>query len=426
MCIDYRRLNKVRVKDPYPLPNIEELISTLGASTFITTLDLSKGYYQVPVKPEDISKTAFMTPKGKYEFLTKPFGLVSAPSTFQTLMDEVLDGIQERTLAYLDDIIIHSENWEDHLAHLEEVFTRLRKAGLIIKEKKCTFASGSCDYLGYVVGSGTVQPISAKVAAIRDYAAPQTKKDVRLFLGLCGYYRKFIADFATVATSLSNLTRKGEPNKVNWTDKCEVAFKQLKESLMQAPILVTPDWSLPFVLQTDASATGLGYVLSQINAKGEEHPIAYASKKLLQSEKNYSSIEREMLAIIKGIKHFRTYLEGTHFLIQTDHNPLTYLANLKDNHGRQARWALSLQPYDYSVVYRKGKDNANADGLSRDQGSLCKVREVSGLTALTDILSPDQSDSPPPNWNKKTINYKMTGCIENGHFKGPKNADDVP
>ena len=214
-----------------------------------------------------------------------PFGLVSAPSTFQRLMDEVLDGIQEHTLAYLDDIIIHSENWEDHLAHLEEVFSRLRKAELTIKEKNCTFASGSCDYLGYVVGSGTVRPISAKVAAIRDYAAPQTKKDVRSFLGLCGYHRKFIADFAAVATPLSTLTRKGEPNKVNWRDKCEVAFKQLKESLMQAPILVTPDWSLPFVLQTDASATGLGYVLSQINAKGEEHPIAYASKKLLQSEK---------------------------------------------------------------------------------------------------------------------------------------------
>ena len=138
------------------------------------------------------------------------------------------------------------------------MFSRLRKAGLTIKEKKCTFASGSCDYLGYVVGSGTVRPISAKVAAIRNYAAPQTKKDVRSFLGLCGYYRKFITDFATVATPLSNLTRKGEPNKVNWTDKCEVAFKQLKESLMQAPILVTLDWSLPFVLQTDASATGMG------------------------------------------------------------------------------------------------------------------------------------------------------------------------
>ena len=220
-----------------------------------------------------------MTPKGKYEFLTMPFGLVLPPSTFQRLMDEVLDGIQEHTLAYLDDIKIHNENWEDHLAHLEEVFSRLRKAGLTIKEKKCTFASGSCDYLDYVVGSGTVRPISAMVAAIKDYAAPQTKKDVRTFLGHCGYYRKFIADFATVATPLSNLTRKGEPNKVNWTDKCEVAFKQMKVSVMQAHILVILDWSLPFVLQTVASATGLGYVLSQINSKGEEHPIAYASKK---------------------------------------------------------------------------------------------------------------------------------------------------
>ena len=309
MCVDYRKLNKVPVNDPYPLPNIEELIANFGSSRFITTLDLAKGYYQVPVTPKHQEKTAFVMPYGKYEFVTMPFGLISAPSTFQRLMDEVLDGLHEFTVVYLDDILIHSQTWDQHMKyldtvftkpddflihsqtwdqhmkHLDTVFTKLRKAGLNVKERKCTFASGSCVCLGNVVGNDSVKPMDCKVSAVKNFREPQTKKDVRSFLGLCGYYKKFVPNFSTVATPLSELTRKNITKKVIWTTKCDQAFLELKEALTRAPILMTPDWTLPFILQTDASSTALGYVLSQVNSKGEEQPIAFASKKLLPSEK---------------------------------------------------------------------------------------------------------------------------------------------
>ena len=221
------------------------------------------------------------------------------------------------------------------------------------------------------------------MSAVKNFREPQTKKKVKLFLGLCGYYRKFVPNFSTVASPLSELTRKNMPKRVVWTTKCDQAFWELKEALTRAPILMTPDWTLPFILQTDASSTGLGYVLSQVNSMGEEHPIAFASKKQLPSERNYSAIEREALTIVKGIKHFRMYLEGTTFTIQTDHNPLTHLGNLKDSHGRLARWALYLQPYDFTIVHHSRKPNSNADGLSRDQGSPSKVGEMSGAPTLT-------------------------------------------
>ena len=351
MCVDYRKLNKVTINEPYPLPNIEDLIANIGSSKFITTLDLTKGYYQVPVNPQHREKTAFVTPYGKYEFLMMPFGLISAPSTFQRLMDGLLNGLHDFTVAYLDDIIIHSDTWENHLNHMEIVFDKLREAELKLKERKCTFGSGSYIYLGHVVGNGLVQPMECKVEAVKTFKQPKTKKDVRSFLGLCGYYRKFIPNFSSIATPLSDLTRKSMPKQVKWNEKCDKAFIELKEILTRAPILVMPDWTKPFILQTDASAFGLGYVLSQIDGTGEEHPIAFASKKLLQSERNYSAIEREALAIVQGVKHFRTYLQGSKFTIETDHNPLTQLGNLKDSHGKLARWALSLQQYDFTIVH---------------------------------------------------------------------------
>ena len=201
------------------------------------------------------------------------------------------------------------------MKHLTIVFDRLRAAGLTVKQRKCTFGEANCVYLGYIVGSRQVQPMEGKVTAIRDFERPRTKKEVRSFLGMCGYYRKFISNFSTIATPLSNLTRKNVSNKVVWGKECQQAFDRLKGALMQASVLVTPDWSRPFILQTDTSAYGLGYILSQLNSQGEKHPIAYTSKKLLPSERSYSAIEREALAMVKGVKHFRTYLEGNSFTI---------------------------------------------------------------------------------------------------------------
>ena len=349
MCVDYRKLNKVTINDPYPLPNIEDLIANIGLSKFITTLDLTKGYYQVPVNPQYREKTAFVTPYGKYEFLMMPFGLISEPSTFQKLMDGLLNVLHDFTVAYLDDIIIHTDTWENHLNHMEIVFDKLREAGLKVKERKCTFGSGSCIYLEHIVGNGLAQPMECKVEAVKTFKQPKTKKDFRSFLGLCGYYRKFIPNFSSITTPLSDLTKKSMPKQVKWNEKCDKAFIELKE------------------------------------VTGEEHPITFASKKLLQSERNYSAIEREALTIVQGVKYFRTYLQGSKFTIETDHNPLTQLGNLKDSHGRLVRWALSLQQYNFTIVHRSGSKNANADGLSRDQWSLPKVGGVSGIpTLITD------------------------------------------
>ena len=224
-------------------------------------------------------------------------------------------------------------------------------------------------------GCGTIESMECKVLAVQRFAQPRTRKQVRSFLGLCGYYKKFIPEFSTVASSLSDLTKKNMSKSVKWTSQCEKAFGQLKQALSKATVLITPDWDKPFILQTDASATGLSNVLSQINADGEEHSIVFGSKKLLPREINHSAIEREVLAIVKGIQHFRTHLEGTSFKIETDHNPLTHLSTLKDSHGRLARWALSLQPFDFRIVQRSGKANANADGLSRDTRGLFLRRE---------------------------------------------------
>ena len=279
MCVDYRKLNKVTVNDPYPFPNIEDMIANIGSSKFITTLDLTKGYYQVPVNPQHREKTSFVTPYGKYEFLMMPFGLISAPSTFQRLMDGLLNGLLDFTVAYLDDIIIHSDTWENHLNHMEIVFDKIREAGLKVKERKCTFGNGSCIYLGHVVGNGLVQPMECKVEAVKIFKQTKTKRDVRSFLGHCGYYWKFIPNFSSIATPLSDLARKSMPKQVKWNEKCDKAFIELKEVLTRAPILVMPDWTKPFILQTDASAFGLGYDLSQIDGTGKEHPIAFATKK---------------------------------------------------------------------------------------------------------------------------------------------------
>ena len=203
MCVDYRMINSITTGDPYPIPHIEELIDNIGRATFVSMLDLTKGYYQVPMEQSSKEKTAFITPYGKYQFITMPFGLISAPSTFQRLMDHVLQGLHHFASAYLDDILIHSISWEEHIQHLTLVLERLRAAGLCIKEKKCNFGVSTCVYLGHVVGRGEVRPMECKVQAVMKYAQPKTKKQVRAFLGLCGYYRHFIPSFSTIASPLT-------------------------------------------------------------------------------------------------------------------------------------------------------------------------------------------------------------------------------
>ena len=364
ICIDYRKLNAVSCSDAYPIPRIDDLIDLLGTATYISTLDLAKGYWQVPLSPDAAAKTAFPSPIGLFEFTVMPFGLQGAPATFQRLMDSVLADLSF-CAAYLDDVIIFSKSWMEHVVHLERVIERLEKAGLTFKASKCQIGMRECVYLRHVVGNGCVKPESSKIEAVSSFPVPRTKKQVRSFLGLSGYYRRFIPDYASVAAPLSDLTRKSLPKEVNWTEKCHKAFGTLKQYLEGSPILKNPDFSCGFVLQTDASDYGVGAVLSQADDDGVEHPVAYYSRKFLERERRYSTVENECLAIKLSIQAFKVYLLGRHFVVQTDHHALTWLHRLKENNARLSRWSLALQPYDFEVKYRAGKLNGNADALSR-------------------------------------------------------------
>ena len=365
VCVDYRRLNSVSQADAYPMPRIDELIDRLGKARYISTMDLSRGYWQVPVETASRDKTAFATPRGLFQFRVMPFGLHGAPATFQRLMDRVINGLDDFAAAYLDDLIIYSATWKEHLAQLRVVMERLRAAGLTAKPPKCQLGMSRCTYLGHVVGNGLVCPEPSKIQSVETFPTPANKKQVRRFLGLTGYYRKFIPDYAKIAAPLTDLTRKNKPNQVLWTAECDMAFQELKSILCSSPVLASPDFTRSFILQTDASERGVGAVLSQCDGDGQEHPIAYFSRKLLPREEHYSTIEKECLAIKLGVQAFRVYLLGRPFLIQTDHRALEWLDRLKDNNHRLTRWSLALQPYQFTVTYRAGKANSNADALSR-------------------------------------------------------------
>lgn len=364
MCTDFRRLNSVTKDDAYPFPHTEELIEKAAAGRWCTTLDLSKGYYQVPIAPTDIEKTAFITTAGKFEYTVMPFGLKNAPSVFQRLMDKVLKDCPFAS-AYIDDVVITSSTWEEHLSHIRQTLQALQAAHLTVKLVKCCFAAAQIQFLGHLVGRGDIRPQRLKTLAVREYKQPKTKKDIRVFLGMAGYYRRFMPNFASVTAPISKLLKKGHPEKVIWKEEQQSAFEQVKEWMTSDPVLTAPDYSLPFTLQTDASFSGLGAVLSQTDKDNKEHPVAFWSRKTLDRETRYSASEVECLAAVEAIKHFAHYLHGAHFTLVTDHRALTSLQTMRNDNPRLTRWSLALQPFSYSVVHRSGQANSNADGLSR-------------------------------------------------------------
>lgn len=294
-----------------------------------------------------------------------PFGLSGAPATFQRLMDCLLQGMEQFAAAYLDDVVVFSETWQQHCAQLRQLLCRLREHGLTAKPAKCQFGMAQCVYLGHVVGGGHVSPEASKLAAVEAFPTPTTKQQVRAFLGLTGYYRRFIRDYATLVAPLTDLTRKSAASRVTWTPQCQQSFEELKRLLCEAPVLHSPIISRPFLLRTDASDRGVGAVLAQCDDEHCEHPIAYFSRKLLPREERYSTVEKECLAICLAVKAFRVYLLGRPFVIQTDHRALPWLDRLKDTNSRLTRWSLALQQYTFRVEHRSGRSNTNADALSR-------------------------------------------------------------
>ena len=365
VCVDFRKLNAKSKMDAYPMPRVDDMIDLVGSARYVSTLDLTKGYWQVPVREEDRDKTAFSTPFGLFQFKRMPFGLHGAPATFQRMVDKLLNGMQDSAGAYIDDVVVYSDTWEEHLQHLRQVLERLKKVQLTAKLRKCQFGTARCVYLGHVIGGGQVRLEEAKVEAVASYPIPTTKKGVRSFLGLTGYYRKFIPDYATIATPLTDLTRKNQPVRIQWSKECDAAFNTLKARICSRPVLASPDFTKEFILQTDASDRGVGAVLSQLDNDGNDHPVAFFSKKLLPREEKYATIEKECLAVKLGIQAFKTYLSGRHFVIETDHRALEWLDRIKDSNARLTRWSIFLQDYDFTIRYRPGQCNGNADAMSR-------------------------------------------------------------
>ncbi len=347
-----------------PMPWVDDLLERIGRAKYITTLDLCKGYWQVPLEPTSRPYTAFRTPIGLYQFTVHPFGLHGAPATFQRLMDRVLQGCEEWCAAYLDDVVIHSNSWQEHLQHLRQTLEKITKAGLMLNVGKNEWARQEANYLGYHLGNRQLCPQVNKVEAICQSPRPKTKKEVRSFLGLVGWYKRFVLNFASIAAPLTNLLNKGVANPILWTEDCEAAFKTLKEKMCSSPVLQSPDFTESFLVQVDASAKGLGMVLVQ-GTQGNEKPVVYLSRKLLPRETRYSAVEKECLAIKWALESLRYYLLGREFSRETDHRALIWLHSMKDHNARVMRWYLSLQPFNFKVRHRPGRLNIVADYLSR-------------------------------------------------------------
>ena len=363
-CVDYRKLNKVTRKDAYPLPRIDDTLNTLAGAQWFSTLDLVSGYWQVEVDPNDRPKTAFCTTEGLFQFKVMPFGLCNAPATFQRLMDLVLAGLQwSHCLVYLDNVIVIGRSFTEHLQNLQAVFKRLRQAGLKLKPSKCSLLQQEVQYLGHIVNREGISVDPGKVEKVLTWPVPQNVQEVRQFLGFCSYYRRFIQNFADIARPLHRMTEKNA--KFKWTHEAGTAFEHLRKQLTTTPVLVYPDFKTEFVLDTDASGSGIGAVLSQLDSQGKERVVAFGSRLLSKSERNYCVTRRELLAVIFFTNQFRPYLLGRHFQLRTDHGALTWLMNFKEPEGQMARWLEKLQEFDFEIRHRRGRKHTNADALSR-------------------------------------------------------------
>ena len=392
LCVDYRKLNHITVRDAYPLPRIDETIDSLHGCSLFSTFDLISGYWQLELDEEDRCKSAFSTPMGLFQFNVLPMGVCNGPATFQRAMERVLNELLTTSKApicrvFFDDVAVASSSTDDHFAMLRQVFSKLRTAHLKLKLSKCHFLRDKVDFLGFRVSKEGVSTCEDKVNAVKDWPVPRNASETKQFLGLASYYRKFVKNFSKVASPLHAVTAKN--NKFEWNKSCQASFRLLKERLVNAPILAYPNLSEdaePFVLDTDASNYGMGAVLSQ-RQDGKERVIAYASKILSKTQRNYHTYDRELLACATFIDHFRCYLIGKPFKLRTDHDALTSLLKSSEPKGRRARWLEKLTDYDFEIIHRPGKAHQNADALSR----LVATPEVVPAGADKDIECNDGS-----------------------------------
>src|SRR5277367_1848747 len=361
--INYKRMNQVIVNDSYRIPLMESLVDKIAGANFVTLFDLCRGFWQLPVAPESQKYTAMTTEFGNFCFTALPMGLKIAPGCFQRLMDTVLAGAEAYSCAYLDDVAIHSNSIEEHIVHVADVLRRVREAGLTIRAKKCMLGQGRIQYLGKYVGGGSLMPLGEKVKAIQEYPMPRTKRDIRAFLGLTGFYSRWISRYADLAVGLTDCLKKE-----GFTELPPEAIKSvymLKEALSHEPVLTAPNYERDFYLETDASAKAVSAILSQQDDKGNLRPIAYASRKLQPREQKYGSSELELLAVIFGLSKYKSYLFGMKVIIVSDHQCLKYLSSVVSVNSKLARWSMFIDSFDHEIIHRKGTLSSNVDALSR-------------------------------------------------------------
>ena len=375
LCIDYRKVNARTLLDAFPLPRIEEALEVLANTQLYTSLDPAHGYFQIAMDPESIPITAFRVPWGLFEFTRMPQGLKNSPATFQRVMELIFGDLNYSSLIlYLDDVLVFSQDFEQHVERLETVLKRLIQNGLKLNGKKCNLFQEKLLYLGHIVSKNGIEADPNKIQKFENWPIPQTVEDLRSFIGLASYYRRYIKNFAVIVAPLHKLVtltlkKAGKPpSSLDWSEESNMSFEVLKALLVHAPVLAYPNFKEPFIVEVDASLRGLGACLSQYNQKGELHPIAFASRGLRGSEKNYSdysSFKLELLAMKWAVSEkFREYLLASHVIVYTDNNPLSYLSTAKLGATEQ-HWVAQLAPFDLEIRYRSGKSNKCADALSR-------------------------------------------------------------
>jgi hypothetical protein len=425
-CVDYRALNKITVPNKFPIPIIDELLDELGGAAIFSKLDLKSGYHQIRMKEEDIPKTAFRTHEGHYEFIVMPFGLTNAPSTFQALMNEVLRPyLRKFALVFFDDILVYSKDAEQHKHHLGAVLTLLKEHQLVANYKKCTFGQHQLEYLGHIISAQGVAADQKKVDAMLTWPRPKDLKSLRGFLGLTGYYRRFVRDYGSIAKPLTHLLKK---DNFLWNKEAQLSFDTLKKAMAELPVLSIPNFSVPFVIETDASNTGLGAVLMQ-----QGRPVAFLSQPLSERAQRKSVYERELMAIVFAVQKWRHYLMGNHFIIHTDQKSLKFLQDQRVLGEDQFKWTSKLMGFDFEIIYKPGHENRAADALSRRMTYAAismihfadyeeweaEVMHDKKLQAIIHDLIADSASHPNYSFKNRKLFYK-------GKLVLPRNSSKIP